>query len=103
VTSDKNFAKRYPNKKKLYSGVKQQQHMSATSTTIIITMTRGGPPPTQTHPPYGTMMVVLLVSSSAVVYSHCAQRRDQAMMRAGVERDKERLRITRQRQAQQQE
>jgi heme/copper-type cytochrome/quinol oxidase subunit 3 len=53
-------------------------------------MTRGGPPqPTQTHPPYGTMMVVLLVSSSsAVVYSHYyAQRRDKAIMRAGVERD----------------
>jgi hypothetical protein len=64
-------------------------------------MTRGGPP--TTHPPYGTMMVVLLVSSSAVVYSHYAQRRDKAIMRAGVERDKERLRITRQRQAQQQE
>jgi hypothetical protein len=41
-------------------------------------------------------MVVLLVSSSTVVYPHYAQRRDKAIMHAGVERDKERLRITRQ-------
>ena len=32
----------------------------------------------------------------AVIYSHYAQVRDKADMRAGVERDKERLRIRRQ-------
>jgi len=33
---------------------------------------------------------------SAVTYSHYAQIRDKAVMRAGVERDKERLRMMRQ-------
>jgi PET assembly of cytochrome c oxidase, mitochondrial len=47
------------------------------------------------RPPYGTMMLVLFISSSAIVYTHYSQKRDRRIMRAGVERDKERLRITR--------
>ena len=51
-------------------------------------------------PPIGTMMFVITISTLAIVYSHYAQKRDKAIMRAGVERDKERLRITRQKQQQ---
>ena len=44
-------------------------------------------------------MVVLGVTTvgavGAIVYSHYAQVRDKAEMRAGVERDKERLRLKR--------
>lgn len=48
-----------------------------------------------------TMGVVLLLSVSAVAYSHYAQVRDRKVMRAGVERDKERLRFMREQQLQQ--
>lgn len=40
--------------------------------------------------------LMLVASSSAVAYSHYQQKRDKAVMRAGVERDKERLRRLRQ-------
>jgi hypothetical protein len=36
-------------------------------------------------------MLVVTASVSAVAYPHYAQVRDKAVMRAGVERDKERL------------
>jgi PET assembly of cytochrome c oxidase, mitochondrial len=39
-----------------------------------------------------TMAGVVTISLSAVLYSHCAQIRDRNEMKAGVERDKERLR-----------
>ena len=55
------------------------------------------PPP---RPPYGTMLMVLLISTSAIVYTHYSQVRDKRFMRAGVERDKERLKITRRTQQQ---
>jgi hypothetical protein len=42
-----------------------------------------------------TMALVVSVSIGAVVYSHYAQVRDKAVMKAGVERDKERLRMGR--------
>ena len=58
---------------------------------------------TQPRPPFGTMLVVLLISSSAIVYTHYSQVRDKRIMRAGVERDKERLKITREQQQQQKE
>jgi hypothetical protein len=37
-------------------------------------------------------MTVIAISTGAVIYSHYSQKRDQAVMKAGVERDKERLR-----------
>lgn len=51
--------------------------------------------------PAVTMLVVVAGSISAVAYSHYAQVRDKAVMRAGVERDKERLRRIRKEQQQQ--
>ena len=52
--------------------------------------------------PRGGPAVTLFLCSGltigAVAYSLHAQVRDKAIMRAGVERDKERLRVTRQRQ-----
>lgn len=60
------------------------------------------PLPSPPRPPFGTMLVVLLISSSAIVYTHYSQVRDKRIMRAGVERDKERLKITREQQQQQQ-
>ena len=59
-------------------------------------------PPTA-RPPLVTMLVVLFISSSAIVYTHYSQVRDKRIMRAGVARDKERLKITRDRQNQQQQ
>ena len=53
--------------------------------------------------PAVTMLVVMAASISAVFYSHYAQVRDKAVMRAGVDRDKERLKVTRQRQREQQQ
>ena len=41
--------------------------------------------------------VATFATISAIGYSHYAQVRDRAVMRAGVERDKERLRANRQR------
>ena len=38
------------------------------------------------------MATMVLCSAGAVTYSHYAQLRDKAVMRSGVERDKERLR-----------
>jgi PET assembly of cytochrome c oxidase, mitochondrial len=46
--------------------------------------------------PAVAMVVVLSATLSAVVYAHYTQVRDKTVMRAGVERDKERLRLTRQ-------
>jgi PET assembly of cytochrome c oxidase, mitochondrial len=46
--------------------------------------------------PAVAMVVVVSAALSAVVYAHYSQVRDKAVMRAGVERDKERLRLTRQ-------
>jgi PET assembly of cytochrome c oxidase, mitochondrial len=46
--------------------------------------------------PAVAMVLVLSATASAVVYAHYAQVRDKTVMRAGVERDKERLRLTRQ-------
>jgi hypothetical protein len=45
--------------------------------------------------PVITMVVVVTASASAVAYSHYAQVRDKAVMKAGVERDRERLRMLR--------
>jgi len=42
--------------------------------------------------PVLTMATMVLCSAGAVTYSHYAQLRDKAVMRSGVERDKERLR-----------
>jgi len=47
------------------------------------------------------MVVVVAASVSAVLYSHYAQVRDRQVMKAGVERDKERLRQLRQQRKQQ--
>lgn len=44
--------------------------------------------------------IVTVASIVAVVYSHYAQIRDKAVMRQGVERDKERLRQIRKQQQQ---
>lgn len=41
--------------------------------------------------------ISLLVAGSAVVYAHYAQVRDKQQMHEGVERDKERLRVQRER------
>ena len=64
---------------------------------IIGTTTSTPHPP---RPPFGTMLVVLFISSSAIVYTHYSQVRDKRIMRAGVARDKERLKITREQQNQ---
>ncbi|KAL7556038.1 hypothetical protein ACA910_011848 [Epithemia clementina (nom. ined.)] len=50
-------------------------------------------PPAMIGPAQITMGLVLMLSVSAVGYSHYAQVRDRKVMRAGVERDKERLRF----------
>jgi hypothetical protein len=42
--------------------------------------------------PAVTMGIVTLIASGAVAYSHYAQVREKEVMRAGVERDKERVR-----------
>jgi hypothetical protein len=42
--------------------------------------------------------MVLVISSSAIAYTHYSQVRDKRIMRAGVERDKERLKVTREQQ-----
>jgi uncharacterized membrane protein (DUF106 family) len=42
--------------------------------------------------PVLTLVTVIAASTGAVIYSHYSQKRDQAVMKAGVERDKERLR-----------
>ena len=55
-------------------------------------------PPALFGPAQMTMGFVLVLSISAVVYSHYSQVRDRNVMRAGVERDKERLRLIRQQQ-----
>ena len=47
-----------------------------------------------------TMALVVTAAAGAVAYSHYAQVRDKAIMREGVERDKERLRMLRQKQRQ---
>jgi Na+-transporting NADH:ubiquinone oxidoreductase subunit NqrC len=48
--------------------------------------------------------MVISISAGAVAYSHYAQVRDRQTMRAGIERDKQMLRIKKQlRQQQQQE
>jgi len=41
--------------------------------------------------PIGTMGVTSLIAIGAIAYSHDSQIRDKELMRAGVERDKERL------------
>jgi PET assembly of cytochrome c oxidase, mitochondrial len=43
--------------------------------------------------PVIVMVSVVTISIGAVLYSHYAQIRDETVMKAGVERDKERLRI----------
>ncbi|KAL7566529.1 hypothetical protein ACA910_000599 [Epithemia clementina (nom. ined.)] len=55
-------------------------------------------PPAMIGPAQITMGLVLMLSVSAVGYSHYAQVRDRKVMRAGVERDKERLRLIREEQ-----
>ncbi|KAL7562054.1 hypothetical protein ACA910_011093 [Epithemia clementina (nom. ined.)] len=55
-------------------------------------------PPAMIGPAQITMGLVLMLSVSAVGYSHYAQVRDRKVMRAGVERDKERLRFIREEQ-----
>lgn len=45
-----------------------------------------------------TVVGVIGFAAAAAWYSHYAQKRDRAVMRAGVERDKERLRLLRQKQ-----
>jgi len=50
--------------------------------------------------PLAAMGLVLLGTVGAISYSHYAQVRDKAVMRAGVERDKERLRSLQQQQQQ---
>lgn len=47
--------------------------------------------------------MVISISACAVAYSHYAQVRDRQTMRAGIERDKERLRIKKQQQRRQQQ
>ena len=52
------------------------------------------------------IMAVALASAvtlGAIIYSHYAQERDKRVMRAGVERDKERLRIKKMLQQQEQQ
>jgi hypothetical protein len=55
--------------------------------------------------PRGGAAVTLVITSSLLVgsiaYNNYAQARDKAVMRAGVERDKERLRMLRKRQKEQ--
>jgi len=53
--------------------------------------------------PILTSVVVMTATVSAIVYSHYAQTRDKAIMRAGVERDRERLKQLRNRAKQEQE
>ncbi|GAX26819.1 hypothetical protein FisN_9Lu099 [Fistulifera solaris] len=53
--------------------------------------------------PAVALMVTVSAAASAVFYSHYAQVRDKAVMREGVERDKERVRMMRQKQQQQQQ
>jgi hypothetical protein len=48
--------------------------------------------------PAVTLGVVSLIASGAVAYSHYAQVREKEVMRAGVERDKERVRRIRRKQ-----
>lgn len=52
---------------------------------------------TLAHPEFRDVGVVGFAAAAAW-YSHYAQKRDKAIMRAGVERDKERLKLLRQRQ-----
>jgi PET assembly of cytochrome c oxidase, mitochondrial len=56
---------------------------------------RGGPP--------WIVAVVAAGTMGTIYYSHYAQVRDKAVMRAGVERDKERLRMMRRQQKEQQQ
>ena len=42
-----------------------------------------------------TLVVAMALSVGAILYSHYAQARDKQVMKAGVERDKERLRALR--------
>ena len=53
--------------------------------------------------PARTMVVVLGASISAVLYSHYAQVRDRQVMKAGVQRDKERLKQLRRQRKKEQE
>lgn len=53
--------------------------------------------------PAATMVVVVGASVGAVAYSHYAQVRDKMVMKEGVERDKERLRMLRKQKRQQQQ
>ena len=46
--------------------------------------------------PVITMGIVIGVTCGCIFYSHYAQVRDQTIMRSGVERDKERLRMKKQ-------
>lgn len=45
--------------------------------------------------PAVAMGMTLLAATGAVVYSHVSQTEERKVMRAGVERDKERLRLKR--------
>jgi hypothetical protein len=51
--------------------------------------------------PAVALVVTISAAMGAVYYSHYAQVRDKAVMREGVERDKERVRMMRQKQQQQ--
>lgn len=60
------------------------------------------PTPTPSALPRGGPLYAIVgvvgFAAAAAWYSHYAQKRDKAIMRAGVERDKERLKLLRQRQ-----
>ena len=64
-------------------------------TTIRSYLPRGGPAI--------VMIGTSLIAISSIIYSHESQVRDRQVMKAGVERDKERLRQKRKMQQQQQE
>ena len=55
-------------------------------------------PPSKPQIPRGPKIIVGLTSLAtltAIIYSHYSQVRDRSVMRAGVERDKERMRLKR--------
>jgi PET assembly of cytochrome c oxidase, mitochondrial len=63
---------------------------------------RPRPQPKRGGPPW-IVGVVAVGTVGTIYYSHYAQVRDKAVMRAGVERDKERLRVMRRQQQKEQQ
>ena len=60
-------------------------------------------PRVRTRGPAVAVGITSTIAIGAIVYSHYAQVRDKEVMRAGVERDKQRLREKRRQQPQQQQ